>query len=90
MYYIAIKCINFDRSTDLFYRLKQSKRIITKIVLNIVLHQVGLSWVISPDKQMKNYIKENNIFFPLPVGSNLVVVCNLTHAICSVAFNGVK
>ena len=33
---------------------------ITKFVLNTVLHHVGLSRIIHSKKQMKYYIKENN------------------------------
>ena len=33
---------------------------ITKFVLNIKFHHVGLSWIISSSKQMKYDIKENN------------------------------
>ena len=33
---------------------------ITRFVLNTVLHRVGLSRIISSNKQMKYYIKENN------------------------------
>ena len=33
---------------------------ITKFVLNTVLHHVGLSWIIYSNKEMKYDIKENN------------------------------
>ena len=33
---------------------------ITKFVLNTVLHHVGWSWIISSNKKMKYYIKGNN------------------------------
>ena len=35
---------------------------INKFVLNTVLHHVGLSWIISSNKQMKDDIKENNTY----------------------------
>ena len=57
---IAIKCINCDRSTGLFLKVKTVKDIITKFVWNKVFHHVGLSCIISPDKQMEYEIKENN------------------------------
>ena len=33
---------------------------ITRFVLNAVLHHVGLSWIISSNKQIKYYIEESN------------------------------
>ena len=34
--------------------------IITKFVLNAILHHVGMSWIISYNKEMKYEIEENN------------------------------
>ena len=33
---------------------------ITKFVLNSILHHVGMSWIISPKNEMKYEIDENN------------------------------
>ena len=54
--YIFIKCSTCDRSTDLLLKVKTVKEMST-IFLNTKLHHVVLSWVISPSKQMKYYIK---------------------------------
>ena len=54
---IAIKCSNCDRSTGLFLKDKTVEEMITKFVLNTVLHHVDLSWIISSKKQMKYDIK---------------------------------
>ena len=60
MEYIAIKFNNCDRSTGLLLKVKTVKEMITKFVLNTVLHHVGLSWIISSNKQLKYETKENN------------------------------
>ena len=57
---VAIKCINCVRITGLFLKDKTVKEMITKFVLNTVLHHVGLFWIISLNKQMKYEIEENN------------------------------
>ena len=57
---IAIKCINCDRITGLFLKVKTVKEMITKFVLNTVLQHVSLSWIISSNNKMKYDIKENH------------------------------
>ena len=57
---IAINYSNCDRRTGLFLKVNTVKEIITEFLLNKVLYHVGLSWIISSNKQIKYYIKENN------------------------------
>ena len=57
---IDIKCINCCRSTGLYLKDKTAQDMITQFVLDTVLLHVGLSWIISSNKQMEYYIKENN------------------------------
>ena len=57
---IFIKCRNYDRSTGLSLKLKTVKEMITKFLLNIIFHNMGLYWIIYSSKQMKYGIKENN------------------------------
>ena len=57
---IAIKCINFHRSTGVYLKDKTVQEMITQFVLNKVLHHVGLSWIIYSKNHMKNDTKENN------------------------------
>ena len=57
---IYIKCSNFHISTGLRLKDKKVEETITQFVLNLVLHHVGLSWIISSNKQMIYETKENN------------------------------
>ena len=57
---IAINCSNCRKSTGLFLKVKKVKYIITKFLLNTVLHYVGLYWISSSNKKMEYDIKENN------------------------------
>ena len=50
---IAIKCRNCHRSTILHLKDKTFEEMITKSVLNSLLHHVGLSWIISSKNLMK-------------------------------------
>ena len=50
---IAIKCSNCHRSTVLHLKDKTFEEMITKSVLNSLLHNVGLSWIISSNNLMK-------------------------------------
>ena len=57
---IYIRCINFKKATGLFLRNSTFEEMITKFVLNTILHHVGMSWIIRPNKEMKYKIDENN------------------------------
>ena len=50
---ISIRCINCKRETGLFLKNKKFDEMITKFVLNAILHHVGMSWIIGSNKQMK-------------------------------------
>ena len=50
---IAIKCSICHRNTGLFLKDKTVEELITILLLNIVLHHVGLSCIISSNKQIK-------------------------------------
>ena len=50
---IDIKCRNCHRRTGLFLKDKTVEELITILLLNIVLHHVGLSCIISSNKQIK-------------------------------------
>ena len=50
---IAIKCIDFHRSTGLYLKDKTVQEMTTQFVLNIVLPHVGVSWIIYSKKKMK-------------------------------------
>ena len=52
---------------------------ITKFVLNSVLHHVGLSWIISANKQMKHKIEENNPDWLNKVPWYNTVICSKLH-----------
>ena len=57
---IYIRCINCKRETDSFLKNATFDEMITKFVLNKILHHVGMSWVIIFNKEMKYEIDENN------------------------------
>ena len=40
---IAIMCINCKKETDLYFKKATFEEIITKFVLNAILHHVGMS-----------------------------------------------
>ena len=55
--FVYLKCINYKRETGLYSETSFSwvfDEVITKFVLNEILHHVGMSWIISPNKEM-NY-----------------------------------
>ena len=57
LYTVYLKCINFKRETWLDQETSFTwlyDEIITKFVLNAMLHHVGMSWIISSNKEM-NY-----------------------------------
>ena len=57
---IAISCINCKKATGLFLGNSKFEEIITKFVLNAILHHVGMSWITSFNDEMKYEIDEIN------------------------------
>ena len=57
---ISLRCINFKRETGLFLKNTTFDEMITKFVLNTILHHVDMSWIISSNKEMNYEIDENN------------------------------
>ena len=59
---ISIRCINCKRETGLDLKINSlvSDEIITKFVLNEILHHVGMSWIISSNREIKYEMEENN------------------------------
>ena len=60
LYVISIRCINYKTETGLFLKNTTFDEMITKFVLNEILHHVVMSWIISSNKEMKYEIDENN------------------------------
>ena len=57
---IAIRYINFKKETGLYSQNSTFEEMITKFVLNAILHHVGMSWIISSNNEMKYEIDESN------------------------------
>ena len=57
---IYIRCINCKREACLYLQNITFDDMITKFVLNTILHHVGMSWIISSNKEMKYEIDKNN------------------------------
>ena len=57
---IAIRCINCKKETGLYLRNSTFEEMITKCVLNEILHHVGMLWIIFSNKKMKYEIDEIN------------------------------
>ena len=57
---IAIRCINYNKETGLYLISSTIEEIITKFVLNAILHHVGMSWIISSNKEINYEMDENN------------------------------
>ena len=60
---ISLKFINCKRETGLDSKTSFSwvcDEVITKFVLNEILHHVGMSWTIGSNKEMKYDMDENN------------------------------
>ena len=55
---ISIRSINCKRETGLFLKNTTFDEMITKLVLNSILHNVGMLWIISSNKDMKYEIDE--------------------------------
>ena len=60
---MSLKCINCKRETGLDSKTNFTwvyDDIITKFVLNAILHHVGMSWIIRSNKEMKYEMDKNN------------------------------
>ena len=44
--YMAIRCINCKKETGLYLTNFTLEKMITKFVLNTILHHVGMSWIL--------------------------------------------
>ena len=63
MDFVSIKCINCKRETGLNSKTNFTwvyDEIITKMLLNAILHHVGMSWVISSNQDMEYEMDKNN------------------------------
>ena len=58
--FIAIKCINYKKATGLHLQYSTFEEMITKFVLNSILHHVGMVWIISSNDQKKYEIDKIN------------------------------
>ena len=50
---ISIRCINFKKETGLYLQNSKFEEMITKFILNTILHHVGMPWIISSKYEMK-------------------------------------
>ena len=57
---IFIKCINCNKETGFYIRNSTIEEMITKFLLNSILHHVGMSWIICSNKEMKYEVDEIN------------------------------
>ena len=57
---IAISSINSKKETGLYLQNSTFEEMITKCVLDAILHHVGMSWIISSKDEMKYEIDEIN------------------------------
>ena len=57
---ISIRCINFKRETCLFLKYITFEEMVTKFVLNAILHHVGMLCLISSNEEMKYEIDKSN------------------------------
>ena len=57
---IDIGCINCKIETGLFLINTTFEEMLTKFVLNEILHHTGMSWTNSSNEEMKYEIDENN------------------------------
>ena len=57
---IALRCINCKKETGLYLQNSTFEEMITKFVLNAILHHVGIYWIISSNDGMKYEIYESN------------------------------
>ena len=57
---IAIRCINWKKITVLYLVNSTLEEMITKFVLNAILHYVGMSWIVFSIKEMRYEMDETN------------------------------
>ena len=58
---VSLRCIYCKRETCLFLNNNNSfDEMITKFLLNAILHHVGMTWIISSNKEMKYEMDKNN------------------------------
>ena len=50
---IAIRCTSCKRETGLYIQNSTFEEMITKFVLNAILHNVGTSWIISSNEEIE-------------------------------------
>ena len=50
---IDIRCINCKKATGLYFKNSTFEEMITKFVLNAILHHLGMSWIIISNNEMK-------------------------------------
>ena len=60
MYAIAIKCSNFNKDTGLYIKNTTTEGMITKFVLNAILHHVVMLWIIYSNNEMLYETEEKN------------------------------
>ena len=60
---LSINCINYKRETGLNSETNFTwvyDEIITKFLLNVIFHHVGISWIISSNQEMDYEMDKNN------------------------------
>ena len=57
---IAIRCINCKKETGLYLGISTSEEMITKFVLNEILHLVDMTWIICSNEEILYEIDESN------------------------------
>ena len=57
---MSIRCINCKRETGLFLKNTTFEEIVTKFVLNEILHHVGMSWIICSNDKMEYDMDKSN------------------------------
>ena len=57
---ISVGFINFEKEKGLYLINSSFQEIITKFVLNEILHHVGMSWIICSNEEVKYEIDEIN------------------------------
>ena len=58
--YISISCINCKKETGLYLETSTLEEMISKFVLNTILHHVGISWIISSSNEIKYEMEKTN------------------------------
>ena len=69
---IAIRCINCKKGLGLYLGTSTLEEMITKFMLNAILHQLGMSWIIWSKKEMKYEIYKINHQYWLNKGPKLL------------------